>query len=76
MSATKSKLEFIIRASLIADGNMQVTMTITDKLDLRNEGNRNIGYRVAVGLLGFFYHDVLGGTDNMTTSATWTINKP
>ena len=62
-------------ASVSADKNIHLTMTITDKLDLRDEGHRNFLYKGAVRFFGFFYHDVFGGSDKMTTSATWVINK-
>jgi hypothetical protein len=55
-----------------ADGTITINHSFTDVFDLRPSSGRNSAYNTATSILGFFYHDVFGGNDQMKISATWS----
>lgn len=59
-------------------GDISVTYTVNDVLDLRpdwggptRKGLRGFGYNLATTVLGFVWHDLVGASDEMKTSASW-----
>lgn len=61
-----------------ANGTIQIRYWFTDTLDLRPSwGSRSLEYNAACTVLGFLYHDVLGGSDELQVQANWitTISK-
>lgn len=63
-----------VEYSYVADSNGHITISynFTDTLDLRPSwGNRSIEYNAICCVLGFMYHDVLGGSDELQVKANW-----
>ncbi|MGJ8737507.1 hypothetical protein [Zobellia laminariae] len=54
------------------DGTITIDWSFEDTLDLRPSKNRSLEYNAACAILGFVYHDLLGGSDEMKTKAKWT----
>ena len=55
------------------DGNIKFCYWFTDILDLRPSwGARSMEYNAICTVLGFLYHDVLGGSDELEIQAYWT----
>ena len=55
------------------DGVMTLHSNFEDTLDLRPSWNtRSMEYNAACVVLGFMYHDILGGSDELKTKAKWT----
>jgi hypothetical protein len=63
-----------VNCNYIADSNGYITLfyNLTDTLDLRPSwGNRSMEYNAICCVLGFMYHDVLGGSDELQVKANW-----
>ena len=55
------------------DGNITFRYWFIDTLDLRPSwGDRSLEYNAICTVLGFLYHDVLGGSDELQIKAHWT----
>ena len=55
------------------DGEITFRYWFTDTLDLRPSwGNRSTEYNAVCAVLGFLYHDALGGSDELQIQAYWT----
>ncbi len=55
------------------NGNMTFRYWFKDVLDLRPSwGGRSMEYNAICTVLGFLYHDVLGGSDELQVQAYWT----
>ena len=55
------------------DGNITFRYWFSDTLDLRPSwGDRSLEYNAICTVLGFLYHDVLGGSDELQIKAYWT----
>ena len=55
------------------EGNITFQYWFTDTLDLRPSwGGRSMEYNAICTVLGFLYHDVLGGSDELQVQAYWT----
>lgn len=64
-----------VRYEYKADVNGDITFRywFTDTLDLRPSwGARSMEYNAICTVLGFLYHDVLGGSDELQIQAYWT----
>jgi len=65
--------------SITITGTVTMNHNFTDVFDLRPGKNRSDAYNNTTTILGFIYHDVLGGNDKMKIKASWTseyhINK-
>ena len=57
-------------------GDVRMYHSFTDTFDLRPSPGRSIEYNIATTILGFIYHDVIGGNDKMTVKASWTSEHP
>ena len=57
-------------------GDVTMFHSFTDILDLRPNPARSKEYNIATTVLGFFYHDIIGGNDKMTVKASWTSEHP
>lgn len=53
------------------EGTLTVSYTVNDTFDLRPESYKAWYYNLVAKEVGFYYHDVLGGNDQMTTTARW-----
>lgn len=54
-------------------GNITFRYWFTDTLDLRPSwGSRSTEYNAVCAVLGFLYHDALGGSDELQVQAYWT----
>ena len=80
-----NELTWLVRSATIKtiiivtkDGNVFMNHSFKDKLDLRPSEGRSVEYNRVTSILGFLYHDILGGNDEMTVSASWSkaFNKP
>ncbi|MBF7092482.1 hypothetical protein IUY40_13160 [Flavobacterium sp. ALJ2] len=63
-----------VKYSYVADSNGDITISynLADTLDLRPSwGNRSMEYNAICCVLGFMYHDVLGGSDELQIKANW-----
>ena len=63
-----------IKCIYVADtnGNITLNYTFTDTLDLRPSwGNRSLEYNAICFVLGFLYHDLVGGSDELRINARW-----
>lgn len=58
------------------DGDVTMNHSFKDKLDLRPSEGRSKEYNRVTSVMGFIYHDVLGGNDEMTVSASWSNSFP
>jgi RHS repeat-associated protein len=69
---------FTLGVRYFADENkdVQITYTAYDIANLRVEGDRSSSYDRAVTRLGFYWHEVLGGNDQMEVYASWTSSNP
>jgi hypothetical protein len=83
LSAGFNKLTWIIRNTYVhanavknVDGSVTITYSLDpdEKLDLRPNGNEVL-YDIITIILGFSYHDILRGNDQMRVKATWTTIK-
>jgi hypothetical protein len=83
LNAARHTLTWIIRNTTVhanAVKNMDGSVTITysldpkEKLDLRPNGSE-ASYDKITRILGFYYHDILRGNDQMRVKATWTTIK-
>ena len=55
------------------EGNISFSYWFSDTLDLRPSwGGRSMEYNAICTVLGFVYHDVLGGSDELKVQAYWT----
>jgi hypothetical protein len=55
------------------DGNITFQYWFKDVLDLRPSwGGRSMEYNAICTVLGFLYHDILGGSDELQIQAYWT----
>jgi hypothetical protein len=55
------------------EGNITFRYWFSDTLDLRPSwGSRSMEYNAICAVLGFLYHDVLGGSDELKVQAYWT----
>ncbi len=55
------------------DGTITFRYWFTDTLDLRPDwGYRSLEYNAICTVLGFLYHDVMGGSDELQIKASWT----
>jgi hypothetical protein len=55
------------------DGNITFQYWFSDTLDLRPSwGSRSMEYNAICTVLGFLYHDVLGGSDELQVQAYWS----
>ena len=57
-------------------GDVTMYHSFTDILDLRPNPERSKEYNITTTVLGFFYHDLIGGNDKMTVKASWTSEHP
>ena len=57
-------------------GDVTMHHSLMDTFDLRPNPKRNKEYNIATKLLGFIYHDLIGGNDKMTVKASWTSEHP
>lgn len=58
--------------SVSVSGLTTIKHSFSDIFDLRpSGGGRNEAYDATTKVLGFFYHDVCGGNDQMRVNATW-----
>ena len=58
-----------------SDGKVTMNHSFSDIFDLRpSPGNRSDAYNKVTTILGFLYHDVLGGNDKMRVNASWTTS--
>ncbi len=54
------------------NGKITITYSFSDTLDLRPSwGNRSMEYNAICTVLGFMYHDIIGGSDELQIKATW-----
>ena len=74
-----NELTWTVRSTnIIAEAEIEKNGTITihnrfeDTLDLRPSETRSPEYNAACYILGFLYHDLLGGSDELKTKAKWT----
>lgn len=58
--------------SVSKSGYITMNHSFVDVLDLRPGDGRTPEYNAITTVLGFFYHDVLGGNDKMTVRASWS----
>jgi hypothetical protein len=79
-SAFFNQLTWIIRNTTVMvtsvrndDGTATITYSLTpdEKLDLRPNGSEVLYDVITIGL-GYYYHDVFGGNDQLQVKATWT----
>ena len=64
-----------VKYSYISDINGKIIFkySFSDTLDLRPSwGSRSMEYNAICYVLGFLYHDVLGGNDELEITAQWT----
>ena len=55
------------------DGSITFRYWFSDTLDLRPSwGNRSTEYNAVCAVLGFLYHDALGGSDELQVQAFWS----
>lgn len=55
-----------------ANGRISIFYSFKDILDLRPDwGGRSFEYNAATYILGFLYHDVIGGNDQLQITAHW-----
>ena len=58
--------------SVSVSGLTTIKHSFSDIFDLRPPGGgRNEAYDATTKVLGFFYHDICGGNDQMRVNATW-----
>ena len=65
-----------VRCNYKADknGKILITYSFSDTLDLRPAwGRRSNEYNAICCVLGFLYHDVIGGNDELKITANWNI---
>lgn len=53
-------------------GNITITYSFSDILDLKPNFGKNIKYNAICVVLGFLYHDILGSSDSLEIKARWT----
>ena len=59
------------------DGTITLNSRFEDTLDLRPSwDSRSMEYNAACVILGFLYHDILGGSDELKVKAKWTTVLP
>jgi RHS repeat-associated protein len=58
--------------SVDKSGKITITHQFSDVLDLRGSAGRSDEYNKATGVLGYLYHDILGGNDKMKVKAKWS----
>ena len=61
---------------LTKDGDVTMNHSFKNKLDLRPSKGRSKEYNRVTSVMGFIYHDVLGGNAEMTVSASWSNSFP
>ena len=55
-------------------GKIVISYSFTDVFDLRpNWQTRSTEYNAACAVLGFIYHDLIGGNDELNLQATWEV---
>ena len=57
--------------SVTKEGAIDISYSFSDTFDLRPSENRSTEYNIACTILGFLYHDVCGGNDQMKVNASW-----
>ena len=57
-------------------GDVTMFHSFTDTLDLRPSSGKSMEYNLTTKVLGFIYHDLIGGNDKMTVKASWTSKYP
>ncbi len=57
-------------------GDVTMHHSLVDTLDLRPNPKRSKEYNRTTKVLGFFYHDLIGGNDKMTVKTSWTSEYP
>lgn len=74
-----NELTWLVRSTTVsstvnvsADGEITISHSFSDVFDLRPSEGRSPAYNTATKILGFLYHDVLGGNDQMRVNASWT----
>jgi len=79
-----NELTWLVRSTTVkstvnvgANGEITISHSFSDVFDLRPSAGRSSAYNTATEVLGFLYHDVLGGNDQMRVNASWsnTIQK-
>jgi hypothetical protein len=58
-------------ANVQSNGRMRIRYLLTDRLNLRPEGDRGFEYNTITTILGLLYHDFVGGNDQLSIYATW-----
>ena len=73
-----NELTWLVRSTTVnsqidvnANGEITMTHSFSDIFDLRPSMERSDAYNNVTKVLGFLYHDVLGGNDQMRVNATW-----
>ncbi|MTI32681.1 hypothetical protein E1171_17815 [Cytophagales bacterium RKSG123] len=63
------------RYVVTSDGKITINYWFSDVLDLRPSwGDRSLEYNAICFVLGFLYHDVLGGSDELKVKAYWSTS--
>ncbi|MCG8701759.1 MAG: hypothetical protein MI922_27145, partial [Bacteroidales bacterium] len=56
------------------DGKITIAYQFSDVFDLRpNWQSRSMEYNAACAVLGYIYHDVVGGNDELRIHASWSV---
>lgn len=63
-------------AEVDAQGNISCDFHLNDTFDLRGNGGRSTEYNVISDFLGFLYHDLAGGNDQLVLTAEWNVKVP
>ncbi len=73
-----SELTWLVRSvtieydvSVSKDGAIDISYSFSDTFDLRPSKGRSDEYNTACKILGYLYHDVCGGNDQMKVNASW-----
>ena len=76
-----NELTWLVRSTIIKSiisvnksGYMTIEHKFSDIFDLRPSDYRTGAYNMATKILGFLYHDIAGGNDQMRVKATWKRN--
>ena len=60
-------------ATVKSDGTIVISYHLIDQLDLSAQPGRSEAYNNISSVLGFMYHDVVGGNSKMKINANWQI---
>ena len=78
-----NELTWLVRSVIVKteinvtkDGDVTMNHSFKDKFDLRPSEGRSKEYNRVTSIMGYIYHDVFGGNDEMTVSASWSNSFP